>query len=80
MGVNVSDTWLTEVAASLNCKIGALPFSYFGQPIGGDPRKLSFWYPLIDHIKSRLSGWKRRNLSLGGCLVLLKSLLFSLPV
>jgi len=40
----------------------------------------SNWQPLIDRIKSRLSGWKSRNLSLGGCLVLLKSVLSSLPV
>jgi len=35
---------------------------------------------LIDRIKSRLLGWKSRNLSLGGRLVLLKSVLSSLPV
>ena len=56
------------------------PFLYLGLPIGGDPRKLKFWQPLIDRIKSRLSGWKSRNLSLGGRLVLLKSVLSSLPV
>jgi len=39
---------------------------YLGLPIGGDARRLSFWDPVIDHLKSRLFEWKRRNLSYGG--------------
>jgi len=73
VGVNIHDSWLAEATSVLNCKLGRVPFLYLGLPIGGDPRKLKFWQPLIDHIKSRLSGWKSRNLSLGGRLVLLKS-------
>jgi len=34
----------------------------------------------VNRIKSRLSGWNSRFLSLGGRLVLLKSVLTSLPV
>jgi len=60
--------------------LGRVPFLYLGLSIGGDPRKLKFWQPLINRIKSRLSGWKSKNLSLGGRLVLLKSVLSSLPV
>jgi len=55
-GVNIHDSWLAEAASVLNCKLGRLPFLYLGLPIGGDPRKLKFWQPLIDRLKSRLSG------------------------
>jgi len=79
-GVNIHDSWLAEAASVLNCKLGRLPFLYLGLPTGGDPRKLKFWQPLIDRLKSRLSGWKSKNLSLGGRLVLLKFVLSSLPV
>ncbi|XP_024626870.1 uncharacterized protein [Medicago truncatula] len=48
-------------------------------PIGGDARRLSFWDPVIERLKSRLSEWKSRNLSYGGRLTLLKSVLSSLP-
>jgi len=80
VGVNIHDSWLVEAASVLHCKLGRAPFLYLGLPIGGGSRKLKFWQPLIDRIKSRLSGLKSKNLSLGGRLVLLKSVLSSLPV
>jgi len=42
VGVNVSDSWLTETASLLNCKVGNVPFLYLGLPIGGNPHRLSF--------------------------------------
>jgi len=79
-GINIHDSWLTEVDSIVRCKMGCVPYLYLGLPIGGDPRKLHFWHPLLDRIKSRLSGWKNRNLSLGGRFVLLKYVLSSIPV
>ena len=79
-GVNVNESWLHEAASVMSCKHGCLPFLYLGLPIGGDPWKLQFWYMLVDRIRNRLSGWKCRNLSLGGRLVLLKSVMSSVPV
>ncbi|CAJ2663689.1 unnamed protein product [Trifolium pratense] len=80
VGVNISDSWLGEAASALCCKVGKIPFLYLGLPIGGDPRRLSFWDPVLNRLKNRLSGWKSRFLSFGGRLVLLKSVLTSLPV
>ncbi|GAU46317.1 hypothetical protein TSUD_243380, partial [Trifolium subterraneum] len=79
-GVNINVTWLHEAAVVLGCRHGQLPFLYLGLPIGGDPRKLCFWYLLVDRIRKRLSGWKCKNLSFGGRLILLKSVLSSIPV
>ncbi|MCI28551.1 RNA-directed DNA polymerase (Reverse transcriptase), partial [Trifolium medium] len=78
--VNVSDSWLNEVAAALRCKVGKVDFLYLGHPIGGDSRRLSFWEPVLSRIKNKLYGWKSRILSFGGRLILLKSVLTSLPV
>ncbi|CAJ2679133.1 unnamed protein product [Trifolium pratense] len=80
VGVNIPDSWLGEAASALCCKVGKIPFLYLGLQIGGDPRRLSFWEPMLNRIKNRLSGWKSRFLSFGGRLVLLKSVLTSLPV
>ncbi|GAU43159.1 hypothetical protein TSUD_246990 [Trifolium subterraneum] len=42
-------------------------------PLGGDPRRLGFWEPVLACLRNRLSGWKSHFVSFGGCLVLLKS-------
>ncbi|GAU25874.1 hypothetical protein TSUD_164150 [Trifolium subterraneum] len=80
VGVNIPDSWLGEAASALGCRVGNIPFLYLGLPIGGDPRRLSFWEPVLTSLKNHLSGWKSRFLSFGGRLVLLKSVLTSLPV
>ncbi|CAJ2657308.1 unnamed protein product [Trifolium pratense] len=80
VGVNIPDTWLGEAASALCCKVGKIHFLYLGLQIGGDPRRLSFWEPVLSRIKNRLSGWKSRFLSFGGRLVLLKVVLTSLHV
>jgi hypothetical protein len=80
IGVNILETWLVDAAYALNCKIGRVPFMYLGLPIGGNPRRLEFWSPLIDRIRKKLSSWKSRHLSMGGRLVLLRSVLSSIPV
>ena len=79
-GVNIDESWVHEATSVMSCKIGRLPFIYLGLPIFGDPRRLVFWEPVLDRIKARLFEWKSRNLSFGGHLILLKSVLSSLPV
>jgi hypothetical protein len=51
-----------------------------GSPIGGDPRRLDFWEPMLARLKNRLYGWKSRFLSYDVRLVQLKSVLISLLV
>ena len=80
IAINMVGSWLHEAAVVMNYKHGCLPFVYLGLPIGGNSRKLQFWYPMVDCFKSRLFGWKSKNLSLGGRLVLLKFVLSSIPV
>ena len=73
VGINIAESWLQEAVSILSCKIGKIPFMYLGLPIGGDARRLRFWDPVIERLKSRMSEWKSRNLSYGGRLILLKS-------
>jgi len=80
IGVNITDSWLTEAALVMNCRRGSILFVYLGLPIGGDYRKLSFWKLGIDRIVARLSSWNNKFLSFGGRLILLKSVMSSLPV
>jgi len=55
IGVNITDSWLTEVALVMNCRKGLVPFVYLGLPIGGDAKKFSFWKPIVDRIVARLT-------------------------
>ncbi|GAU11183.1 hypothetical protein TSUD_198070 [Trifolium subterraneum] len=65
VGVNIPDSWLGEAASALGCRVGKIPFLYLGLPIEGDPRRLSFWEPVLTRLKRQLSGWKSRFLSFG---------------
>ncbi|GAU51172.1 hypothetical protein TSUD_412070 [Trifolium subterraneum] len=80
VGVNIGDSWLTEAASVIGCKVGKVPFVYLGLPVGGDLCRLSFSEPVVSSIRTKLSRWKNRLLSFGGRLILLKSVLTSLPV
>jgi len=75
VGVNVGDSWLSEVAMVMNCKTGRLSFVYLGLPIDGDAYRLNFWVPLLNCIKARTSCWKSKSLSFGGRVILLKSIM-----
>ncbi|XP_071695652.1 uncharacterized protein [Rutidosis leptorrhynchoides] len=79
-GIGVGENSIRNMAQGLNCQVGALPFTYLGLPIGANMRKSHSWNPVIDKIKARLSSWKMRKLSFGGRLVLIKSILSSLPL
>jgi hypothetical protein len=61
-------------------KIGAFPFKYLGIPI--HYRKLSNrdWKQVEERFEKKLSSWKGKLLSLGGRLVLINSVLSSLPM
>ena len=80
IGVNINASWLSEAASVLGCKVGKLSFLYLGLQIGGDSCRLLFWKPVVNQIKSRLSGWHSWFLSFSGRLILLKSVLTALPV
>ncbi|WVZ52923.1 hypothetical protein U9M48_003922 [Paspalum notatum var. saurae] len=62
------------------CSLGSFPFRYLGIPMHF--RKLSNkdWALVEDRFEKRLSGWKGKLLSVGGRLVLINSVLSSLPM
>ena len=70
---------LGTLARILCCKVGRLPMSYLGMPLGAHFKDASIWNPILERVEKKLAGWKRLYLSKGGRLTLLKSTLSSLP-
>ena len=66
-------------AEILGCRVGTLPMSYLGMPLGASHNSPSIWNPILEKIEWKLAGWKKLYLSKGGRLMLLKSTLSSLP-
>ena len=78
--IGVEEEISERFAGIFGCMKGKIPFKYLGLPIGSDPRRLAVWEPVIERIKNRLSEWKRRSLSFGGRVILINSVLSSLPI
>ena len=76
----MEDTHVQLMAAGFGCKVGWLPTKYVGLPIClGKPKK-HLWDPVVERHEKRLSTWKGRHLSLGGCVALIKSVLSSISI
>ncbi|GKV31782.1 hypothetical protein SLEP1_g40447 [Rubroshorea leprosula] len=80
MGVGVDKSWSGKMAYRLYCKEGELLVKYLGIPIGGSQRRVAMWQPLVESVKRKLATWKGRQLSMGGRITLINSVLSSLPV
>jgi hypothetical protein len=80
MGVNISNDFLLMASDFLNCRIGGIPFSYLGLPVGANPHLASTWQPLVDVLKKRLGSWGNKYVSLGGRIVLINAVLSSIPI
>nr|CCA65974.1 hypothetical protein [Beta vulgaris subsp. vulgaris] len=80
IGLNISDARANNAANLLQCKVGSIPFTYLGLPIGGNPSRIQFWKPVIEKLCEKLAMWKSKMLSIGGRLTLIKSSLASLPL
>ncbi|GJV27295.1 putative RNA-directed DNA polymerase, eukaryota, reverse transcriptase zinc-binding domain protein [Tanacetum coccineum] len=79
-GVGVSNEDVTSMDRASGCAYGSFPFLYLGLPIGSKMSRISNWQTLIDQFHMRLSSWKANLLSIGGRLMLIKSVLVSLGI
>nr|GEV50238.1 RNA-directed DNA polymerase, eukaryota [Tanacetum cinerariifolium] len=80
MGVHVEGRMVKHAASKLGCLTLNTPFCYLGSKVGGFMSRVQAWKEVINKVKSRLSKWKMKTLSIGGRLTLLKSMLGSIPM
>ena len=66
-------------AKILGCRIGSLPMTQLGMPLGASHKSPTVWNHILEKIERKLAGWKKMYLSKGGRLTLLKSTLSNLP-
>lgn len=79
IGVNVYEGWLSNMADLLNCRKGKPLFKYLGLSVGANSRRCNTWKSIIDSVKQKLKSWSPNLLSFGARLVLVRSVLSSLP-
>uniref|UniRef100_A0A2N9GID8 OBG-type G domain-containing protein n=1 Tax=Fagus sylvatica TaxID=28930 RepID=A0A2N9GID8_FAGSY len=71
---------LRVLADIMGCRIGSLPMSYLGMPLGANFKSKAIWNSILEKMEHKLAGWKSLYLSRGGGLTLIKSTLSSLPM
>ncbi|WVZ70176.1 hypothetical protein U9M48_018862 [Paspalum notatum var. saurae] len=69
-----------EYSKLFGCKLDSFPFRYLGIPMHFRKLGNRDWKSVLERFEKRLSGWKGKLLSVGGRLVLINSVLSSLPM
>nr|XP_025651867.1 uncharacterized protein LOC112747845 [Arachis hypogaea] len=78
--INCDEQWIQRLCYLLGCKRDSLPVKYLEISLGGNPRLVKTWKPIIDKVEEKLSLWKAKVLNKAEKLVLIKLVLNSLPV
>ena len=70
-----------DLACDLGCKVGSLPSTYLGMPLGAPFNSVVAWDGIDERFWKRLAMlWKRQYISKGGRITLIHSTLSSLPI
>lgn len=77
-GLTTAETDLIQ--ASTGMTLGSLPFRYLGVPLNSRKLSLTNCEPLIHQVKSRLSSWSVKTLSLSGRLLLIKTVIAGITI
>ena len=71
---------LDVMAVEIGCRVGSLPSSYLGLPLGAPNKALSAWDGVEERVRRRLALWKCQYISKGGRITLIKSTMASMPI
>ncbi|BFG35264.1 hypothetical protein CerSpe_215380 [Prunus speciosa] len=54
LGINFNMASLEDKAGRWGCEVGSWPMVYLGMPLGGNPKTISFWNPVLEKLEERL--------------------------
>ena len=57
---------IDDLALDFGCRVGSLPSTYLGLPLGAPFKSISVWDGVEERFRKRLAMWKRQYLSKGG--------------
>eukprot|EP00253_Pinus_taeda_P010995 PITA_10995 len=77
---NTPEAIKTHLTRTLGFRQGDLPTKYLGNQLDIHPTRMKNWQEVIDKIKKRLASWSFRSLNIASRIVLLKSVLQSIPI
>nr|GEV81248.1 RNA-directed DNA polymerase, eukaryota [Tanacetum cinerariifolium] len=80
LGVSVPSSIVMQAAWSIGCGVLHKQFRYLGVMVGECMSRHNAWASTVDKLRSRLSKWKVKTLSIGGRLTLLKAVLGASPL
>ncbi|GJX19405.1 RNA-directed DNA polymerase, eukaryota [Tanacetum coccineum] len=80
LGVGVPSNIVLQAASNIGCGVLQKQFRYLGVMVGECMSRQQAWGGTVDKLRSRLSNWKVKTLSIGGRLTLLKAVLGASPL
>lgn len=78
MPINMTQDRAVHLARTIGCKVGSIPFTYLGLPLGTTKPTVDEFIPILIRIEKRLMGLNKL-LSYSRRLVMVNSLLTALP-
>lgn len=78
--IRCNDQEIQLIANILHCNISTFPCKYLGLPLSLWRASWEDFQPLLDEVANRLQAWQVSLLSHGGRLVMVKSVLSTMPV
>ncbi|XP_057856267.1 uncharacterized protein LOC131065696 [Cryptomeria japonica] len=70
----------SRIVRILRFQIGSLPLMYLGIPLALGAQRREYWQGILDKFRSKVSHWTYRWLSSAGRVILLKTVVQSLPI
>ena len=71
---------IESLAREVGCKVGELPTTYLGLPLGANHKVKSVWDGVEERYRKRLALWKRQHISKGGRLTLIRGTLSNMAI